>query len=104
MAFITSYNAKSILKSNNIKDLNLKGNVYKKEIYFISKFEKNYLLAAQDFFRNPEYFIKNIYQRIKVSDNFVYVYEGKPPAYHKQIDCPRLISNYENYEIPVSIR
>lgn len=104
MAFITLYNANRILNSCEIKNLDLTGYVYKKQIYFFSKYEETYLLAVQEFFRNPENFIKNIYRQIKVIDTFRLVYEGKSPSYHKIIECSRLISDYENYEIPTSIR
>jgi len=104
MAYITISNAQHIIYKTDIKSLDLKGTVYKKKIFFFSKFEENSLLAIQELLKDPEKFITEIYKPIVVKDTYKFVYEGKPPAYHKAIDCPRISANYKNFEIPEAIR
>jgi diaminopimelate epimerase len=48
MAYLTISNAHLIIFKTDIKSLNLEGSVYKKNIYFFSKFENNSLLAFQE--------------------------------------------------------
>ena len=104
MAYITISNAMHIIYKTDIKSLNLEGSVYKTKIYFFSKFEENSLIAIQELLKDPEKFLAEIYKPIVVKDTHKFVYEGKPPAYHKTIDCQRISSNYENFEIPEAIR
>lgn len=44
------------------------------------------------------------FKKIEVKDNLEYVFEGNAPAYHLTKECPRLNADYENFEIPMSIR
>lgn len=104
MAFITISNAQSIIYKTDIKSLDLKGSIYKKPIYFFSKFEENGLLAIQELLKDPEKFFNEIYKPIVTRDTNTLVYEGKPPAYHKTINCPRIGSDYKNFKIPESVK
>ena len=103
MAYITLSNAKSIIFKTELNSLNLIGDIYKKQIYFFSKFEKNRLLAFQELFRDPQKFFTEVYKPIRVIDTHTLVYEGNPPAYHKSVECPRIYTDYENFEIPEAI-
>ena len=104
MAYITSANAKNIVRKIDATSLDLDGNIYKRPIYFFSKYEKNSLLAIQELLSNPKKFFTEIYIPIKVTDTYAYVYEGQKPAYHKSSECPLLRSDYRNFEIPESIK
>ena len=53
---------------------------------------------------NPERFVEEVYQRVEIVDNYKYVFEGESPCYHHREDCPRLHSEFRNYEIPQEIR
>lgn len=81
----------------------LKGEIYKTKIEYFSKYEVGSLLAIQEFFKNPEYFIKNFYKPVKYIDTFKFVWEGGFPAYHINRNCNKLNKEYENYEIPMDI-
>lgn len=105
MAFITFSNAKNIIRKTNIKDLDLKGNIYKRPIFFFSKYEKNSLLVIQELLKDPENFFTEIYTPLKEKvDTYSYVYEREKPAYHNSIDCPLIHSDYNNFEIPEVIK
>ncbi|RRB06862.1 hypothetical protein [Larkinella rosea] len=103
--YITNANYKRMLKKFDLKNLpQLQGDIYKKPIYFFSKLEKNILLAIQDLLRDPENFIGMYYTSVKRPDTYTYVYEGGRPAYHRDLVCPNLHSNFKNFEIPVEIK
>lgn len=105
MVTITLSNAKRIVLNGNIKDLNLKGNIYKTTIYFFSKYEQNQLLAIREFLKDPDNYFKEVYQPIVgKQDTFTYIYEGRKPAYHKSANCPMVGSNYSNFLIPEAIK
>jgi len=109
MPYITKGNISKIISHVDIKKLpsnfaNLKGNVYKQAITFFSLAEQNNLLLRKEFYRNPNSFLE-IYQKIeKKEDTYNYTYEGGTPAYHSTLDCTRLNSNFDSYEIPVEIK
>ncbi len=104
MAYITLANAEKIVFNVNIKSLDLTGNIYKQPIYFFSKYEENCLLAIKEFLKNPEFFFNEIYVPVALKDTCSFVYEGNEPAYHNKNNCPLLLSDYLNYEIPEAIK
>ena len=104
MAYLTLANTKKIIFRNAIKELKLEGEIYHIPIYFFHKYEKNSLLAIQELLKDPENYFNEIYKPIETVDTYKYVYEGQKPAYHKSSSCPRLSSNFENYEIPSDIQ
>jgi hypothetical protein len=105
MAYITLANSFKIIRKVDLTNLvGLKGNVYNIPIFFLSKFEENGLLAIQMLFENPEQFLKVCYEKLKNIDDYKYVFESQPPAYHSRPDCDRLLSNYFNFEIPAEIK
>ena len=73
-------------------------------IFFFSTYEENALLAIQELLKDPEKYFNDIYVPYEPIDTYSYVYEGKHPAYHKTIDCPRLNAGYKNFVIPNEIK
>jgi hypothetical protein len=104
MAYITLANTNKIIFNSDIQSLNLAGEIYKMRIYFLSSYEENALLAIQELLKDPENYFNEIYEPYEASDTFSYVYEGQKPAYHKYPCCPRLQSDYQNFEIPSDIK
>ena len=104
MGFITLANTNKIIFNSDFKNLDLKGDIYKIPIYFFSKYEKNSLLAIQELLKDPEKYFSEIYKPYKPIDTFTYVYEGQNPSYHQFSCCPRLLSNYQNFEVPQEIQ
>ena len=104
MAYITVSNANRIIKKSELLSTDFKGEVYKLPIRFFSKYEANSLLAIQEFLKNPEHYFNEYYAPLRVSDSYNFIYEGHKPAYHDSLDCPRIYADYENFEIPKSIR
>lgn len=101
--YITIANAKKIVSQTDLKNLNLSGEIYKIPIYFLSKYEKDSLLAIQELLKDPEKYFNEIYVPFKPVDTFKYVYEGRAPSYHADENCSKLHSNYQNFEIPDQI-
>lgn len=103
-AFITTANMLRIIRQTDIITADIKGTVYKKPIYLFNRFEEKNLLAIQELISDTDKFISEIYNRIEVIDRQKYVFEGKKPAYHNDLNCERLNSNFKNFEIPVEIK
>ena len=105
MAYLTIANSIQILRNIDGRQFeNMNGGIYKKAIYFFGKYEKNILLGLQELWKDPENFIARYYVPIKREDKLKYVFEGGKPAYHTDATCPRLNSNFRNFEIPKEIK
>lgn len=106
MAYITKANSKRILKKINLTDIpEIIGEVYKKPIYFLSKWETKYLLLMQSLLKDPEKFVLEIYQPIINKDTYKYVFESnQPSSYHTNKSCDRMTSKFKNFEIPFEIK
>lgn len=104
MAYITLANTNKIIFESDLNESQLSGVVYDMKIFFLSKKEKNSLLAVQELFKNPEQYFKKIYKQHKPVDTFSFVHEGKKPSYHKFSCCPNLNADYQNFPIPEEIR
>lgn len=106
MAYITKANSKRILRRINVTDIpDIAGEVYKKPIYFLSKWETKYLLLMQSLLREPDKFSVEVYQPVVSKDTFRYIFEsGQPPSYHSNKNCERLTSRFKNFEVPFEIR
>lgn len=102
--YITRANSMKILRKLDYSHLNIEGAVYSKPIFFLNKREEQVLLAYKEFVMNPERFIKEVYQRVEVIDNYRYVFEGESPCFHRREDCERLNSEFRNFMIPQTIR
>ncbi len=106
MAFITKSNSKRILRKINLNDIpDIVGEVYKKPIYFLSKWETKYLLLMQSLLKEPEKFAIEVYHPVVNKDTFQYVYESEQqPSYHSNKSCERLTSKFKNFEVPSEIK
>lgn len=105
MAYITLSNSKRLLRSIDLKQFeNLAGQVYKKDIYFLSSREKSILIGIRELLKDPNNFAIEFYKPIEVVDSFKYVIEEHQPAYHSDNSCSRLQSNFKNFEIPEEIK
>jgi len=107
MAFITDANARRIIQRTEINAVDLRGEVYKKRIYFFSDYEIRQLLAYKQFVENTEEFVKETYKPIELkkdSYTLVYEYDEEMPAFHKYLECSHLNMDYQNFTIPDEIR
>ena len=106
MAYITKANSKRILRKINLNDIpDIAGEVYKKPIYFLSKWETKYLLLMQSLLKEPEKFAIEVYHPVVNRDTFQYVFESEqPPSYHSNKNFERLTSKFKNFEIPFEIK
>lgn len=104
--YITQANAKQILRKININDIkNVEQDIFEKPIYFLSKWETNYLLHIKSLLKNPEKYFIEVYQPIENKDTFHYVYETKtPPSYHYDKNCQNLSAVFRNFVIPQEIK
>lgn len=104
MAYITTANSKGIIRKIDFNNVHFDGEVYKKPIYFFSKYEEQSLLAIQELLKNPEHFFTEYFNILNRIDSYQYVFENINPAYHKTINCPRLHSSFQNFKIPDEIK
>jgi hypothetical protein len=106
VVYITSSNFGKILFDNlDFNALKVKGQIWhgKSVDRFFSKFEKKFLLAFQEFLKNPEQFYNESYKKLHPEDSRRYVKQEMAPSFHRIIQCPNLNADYENLKIPESI-
>jgi hypothetical protein len=105
MPYLTKSNSLAILRGFDTNSIgkSLGGSIYRRDIYFFSKYEKNRLLSVQEMMKNPNGLFE-MYTPIIVKDTFTMVYEGNHPAYHRIASCERLTSSYKNFFIPKEIK
>ncbi len=105
MAYITVSNSKRLLNKIDLKQFeNLIGQVYKKDIYFFSNREKSILIGIRELLKDPENFAIHYFKPLEVVDSFKYIIEEQQPAYHTDNSCPKIQSNFKNFEVPTEIR
>ena len=105
MAYITQYNLKKILKETDIKSVNIKKQLYKSLIDFLSDYEEKELLCIKELLANPDKFFNEYYfPAPKAIDTYQFVEPERNPSYHESKKCERLLADYKNYRIPESIR
>jgi len=105
MAYITTSNSKKIISTiSEISLSEIETSVYKKEIYFFNRKEQAMLKGIREFLRDPDNFSAQYYKPLVIKDSLRYVYPEHPPAYHKDNTCPKLQSNFINFEIPEEVR
>ena len=109
MPYITKGNSSKIISHIDIRKLpdnfgESRGKVYKQAITFFSLIEQNNLLLRKEFYRKPSSFIEIFKKLEKKPDTYTYIYEGGTPAYHAALDCPKLNSNFDSYEVPIEIK
>jgi len=108
MPYITNSNVNKMIRDRESCSADLSGDFYKNNRFlFLNKFEKRILLATKNLFGDPDEFFKLRFEKQKKhKDSYMYVYEyeGQAPAYHKTNSCPRLLSSYKKFEIPLQIK
>jgi len=104
MAYITTANSKRIIRKIDFNSITFTGEVYKKPIYFFSRYEEQSLLAIKELLENPEHFFDEYYDVLVNEDSYQYVFESGRSAYHKSLNCPKLHSDFQNFEIPKEIK
>lgn len=106
MAYITKANYKRILRKINLNDIpDIEGEVFRRPIYFLSKWETKYLLLMQSFLKDPEKFAIEVFHPVVNRDTFQYIFESEqPPSYHSNINCEKLNSKFKNFKIPFEIK
>lgn len=105
MAYITSSTSRSLLYNWDIDDEKIKHHqIYKSPIFMFSQYEEHELKVFQELLSDPSTFSQHAYRKLKATDSFSFIYEGKTPRYHKDLNCPFLNANYENFEIPQEIK
>jgi hypothetical protein len=71
-----------------------------------SSSEKSELLLYKMLSEDPDKFLNEVYTQItEREDTYTWVYEEKKkPCYHGKPNCPRLHSDFENYQVPLPIK
>lgn len=72
----------------------------------LTKPEQKYLAFYAEMIEHPEnlLIIQERYIQNEKKDHFAFIHESKYWTYHSEKDCDRLISDFENYELPVEIK
>ena len=110
LVYITKNNFSKIVRRIPVMDVNLEGNLYVRFNVnlnaIFSKFEKSELLLYKMLSENPDKFLNEVYTQItEREDTYTWVYEEKKkPCYHGTPNCPRLHSDFENYQVPLPIK
>jgi hypothetical protein len=106
IVFITKANANNILYEFDCKEPVLSGDIYqKREFPYFDDKDRKKLLATKKLYENPEDFFKACYRKhTPERDTMMYVYEGKPHAYHSSLNCKKLYSNFIQFPIYKQIR
>lgn len=103
LVYITQANSKRIINSIKKEGLELKGQIYKRPIYFFNKYETKSLQLLKEFFMNPEKFFNDYYKNTSHWDSLKYIFEEQAPAFHFNKDCEKLNNDFVNYLIPEEI-
>ena len=110
LVYITKNNFNKIVRKIPIMDVNLEGDLYVRfnvnlNLIF-SKFEKSELLLYKMLSEDPGKFLNEVYTQItEREDTYTWVYEEKrKPCYHVNPGCPKLHSDFENYQVPLPIK
>ena len=110
LVYITKNNFSKIVRKIPVNGLKLDGDLYvrynKNLNAIFSKFERTELLLYKMLCENPEKFLEEVYAKAdKREDTYTWVYEEqKSPCYHGDPNCPRLNSDFENYQVPLPIK
>jgi hypothetical protein len=99
--YITNANLKRILFRIERSDINYESEVWKIKIDFLNKLEKKNILVYKYFFEYQDIFLEKYKYLQPREDKYVY---NNPSAYHDDNTCEKLLSDFNNYEIPESIR
>lgn len=100
IAYITNSNLKKLMPNiGNIAREKFK-DLYKSELFFIlSLKELHVLYTLREFYKGNYNEIESKYRK-----SLNYVYDSKPPSFHKDGQCKYLSAEYTNYAIPEEIK
>ena len=110
LVYITKNNFSKIVRKIPVKGLILEGDLYVRYNVnlnaIFSSFEKSELLLYKMLSEDPDKFLNEVYTQItEREDTYTWVYEEKKkPCYHGKPNCPRLHSDFENYQVPLPIK
>lgn len=100
IAYITNSNLKKLMPDIGYIDPEKYNYLYKSDLHFIlSLKELHVLYTLREFYKGSYNEIRSTYHK---SLNFVY--DNKPPAFHKDGQCKYLLAEYTNYAIPGEIK
>lgn len=102
-AYITNANAKKLVYNLDMNSIDIDKEIFKINFKWFNQYEIKSLLAFRLLFEDPKLFFEKYEKRIPV-DTKQYIYEGKSPSYHYYDECPRLLSQFNNYKIPEEIK
>jgi hypothetical protein len=103
--FITKSNFMRITREFKVELENLNDAVYKNAIYFFSDIERNRILSVKQFLIHSKDELVIFSGSGYIPDTYNYVYEQSRHAkYHKNSECEKLNSSYNDIEIPVEIK
>jgi hypothetical protein len=103
--FITKSNFMRITRKFNIELENMNDAVYKNPIYFFSDIEKNRILSVKQFLIHSKDELVKFSGSGYIPDSYNYIYEQSRHAkYHRNSECEKLNSSYNDIEIPVEIK
>lgn len=101
MPFITQFNASRISRQLDVDKMDLDEALFRRRIYFLSKYERAELIAFRMLVKEDEFFVDHVYTPIPIQDTgkFVFEYDGQKPSYHKFPTCFLINRDFENIEI-----
>lgn len=100
IAYITNSNLKKLMPDIGYVDPEKYKDLYKSELFFILSFKELHVLyTLREFYKGNYNEIESKYRK-----SLNYVYDSKPPAFHKDGQCKYLWAEYTNYAIPEEIK
>lgn len=106
MPFITQFNASRISRQIDFDKFDVEQELFKRRIYFLSKYERAELLAFRTLVKDQEFFVEHVYTPIpmEASGKYVFEYDGQKPSYHELPTCVLLHRDFQNIQISEALR
>lgn len=106
MPFITQFNASRISRQIDFDKFDVDQELFKRRIYFLSKYERAELLAFRTLVKDQEFFVEHVYTPIpmEASGKYVFEYDGQKPSYHELPTCVLLHRDFQNIQISEALR
>ncbi len=101
--FVTNANIKRTLFDIDKSGETSSGLIYKTELNFLNKLEKQSLLQYKYLFEFPEDFLKKYRSKIIIRNSKKFIFNESSPAYHSSMECLLLNSDFINFQIPEEI-
>ncbi len=103
--YITKSNFMRITREFKVELENVNDAVYKNPIYFFSDIEKNRILSVKQFLIHSKDELVKFSGSGYIPDSYNFIYEQSRHAkYHRNSQCEKLNSSYNDIEIPVEIK